>query len=692
MGNVSLLSRLPALRLLLPLVAGILFFRATNNLWLPAVLLTVLIAILIAMQLYGKTFLGKLRMRSWRIIPISLAMAIVGWGAAWVAEPAHLDTNHLNGTVACGRIENLKYNEQSMLMQVKLLNVGGNGNTVKGAHILLSTRGCNYDFVAGDLIAFTLEVNRVRNMGNPDEMDYEQYLHDKGIIYRQHVEVRELEKVGESPTFMTRAFNVRSDLQHRVLNSSLSPESQSLIIATLLGNDDFIEPSMRDSFSRAGVAHVLALSGLHIAVISLIIWFLFFPLDYIRGKKIRLLLTLIALIAYDVLTGLSASVIRSTVMIAFVFMSQIFYRKSSPLNSVAAAALAILVFNPSSLYSVGFQLSFITVSSLIIFYQAFELKHPQNKILNYFYTIIVSSLVAMVTTIILTSYYFNVMSLIAVISNVLIMPFIPVFMVLGAFAILLLAMGGGIAGLSQAIDWIVDAIETMAGWMSTISPPSGNVYVTWVAVLVYYSVLILLFLWIYKRNARMLLAAGVVLIIGVVFGLVKDSMAPRRGLVIFNSFHSTPVLYFNGNEALLWVPDVPNDYDVENFKRWNRAFLAHHRIDSIIIVDSAKCQLPGAVFDPPYANVMGTCIMAAGKGKWKNYIREDSVALQFDVALVTKGFHSKISRLKELITCDTIVLSGGIYEEENVTLDRECKSSKIPFYNIKQSGAYQKYY
>ena len=333
MGNVSLLSRLPVLRLLLPLVAGILFFRATNSLWLPAVLLAVLIAILIAMQLYGKTLLGKLRMQSWRIIPISLAMAIVGWGAAWVAEPEHLDTNHLNGNVACGRIENLKYNEQSMLMQVKLLNVGGNGNAVKGAHILLSTRGCNYDFEAGDLIAFTLEVNRVRNMGNPDEMDYKQYLHDKGIIYRQHVEVREIEKVGESPTFMTRAFNVRSDLQHRVLNSSLSPESQSLIIATLLGNDDFIEPSMRDSFSRAGVAHVLALSGLHIAVISLIIWFLFFPLDYIRGKKIRLLLTLIALIAYDVLTGLSASVIRSTVMIAFVFMSQIFYRKSSPLSA-----------------------------------------------------------------------------------------------------------------------------------------------------------------------------------------------------------------------------------------------------------------------------------------------------------------------------------------------------------------------
>ena len=175
-------------------------------------------------------------------------------------------------------------------------------------------------------------------------------------------------------------------------------------------------------------------------------------------------------------------------------------------------------------------------------------------------------------------------------------------------------MGGGIAGISQVIDWIVDAIETMAGWMSTISPPSGSIYVTWVAVVVYYSVLILLFLWIYKRNARMLLAAGVVLIIGVACGLVQNSMAPRLGLVIFNSFNSTPVLYFNDNNALLWVPDVPNDFDVENFKRWNRAFLAHHNIDSIRLIDSTKCQLPGAVFDPPYANVMGTGIVAAGKG------------------------------------------------------------------------------
>lgn len=68
-------------------------------------------------------------------------------------------------------------------------------------------------------------------------------------------------------------------------------------------------------------------------------------------------MTLLLLIGYDVLTGMSPSVVRATVMIGFVFMGTLFYRKSVSLNSVAAAALVILVISPGSLYSVGFQLS-----------------------------------------------------------------------------------------------------------------------------------------------------------------------------------------------------------------------------------------------------------------------------------------------------------------------------------------------
>ena len=336
MGNVSLLSRLPVLRLLLPLVAGIVLFRLTSSVALPVSLVVISLASLMVMRFVTGSPSSILKLRSYRIVPLSLVMVAVGWGAAWVAEPVSLNVEQLKGEVAGARIESVKYNEKSMLMQVKLLEAGGSDRVVHDSHILLSTRGCDYDLVAGDLIAFKLDLSKVRNLDNPDEMDYAQYMHDKGIIYRQHINVSKVTKVGSSPTVMTRAFNLRESLQHKVLNSSLSPQSQALIIAMLLGNDDFIEPNVRDSFSQAGIAHVLALSGLHVAVISLIVWFLLFPLDYVRGKKVRLVLTLVVIAAYALLTGLSPSVIRSTVMIAFVFMSQIFYRKSSPLNAMAA--------------------------------------------------------------------------------------------------------------------------------------------------------------------------------------------------------------------------------------------------------------------------------------------------------------------------------------------------------------------
>ena len=156
MGNVSIFSRLPVLRLLLPLVVGIVLFRISQYLWLPIVLLAISIALLVTMRLWGSSPSKKLRTRNIRIVPLSLTIIVVGWFAAWVAEPVRLDINKLEGKTACGRIETIKYNEQSMLMQVKLLNASNDDKSVRGAHILLSTRGCDYDFVAGNLVAFKL--------------------------------------------------------------------------------------------------------------------------------------------------------------------------------------------------------------------------------------------------------------------------------------------------------------------------------------------------------------------------------------------------------------------------------------------------------------------------------------------------------------------------------------------------------
>lgn len=653
---------------------------------------SVAVVLMLVLRFVARTPSAALSLRKYHILPLSFTMATVGWVAAWMAAPSSLNLAKVNGSGALARIETIEFNEKSMAMQVKLLNNvdAKSRNTFFDIHILLSTRGCDYNLRAGDMITLSLDLEEIDNLGNPDEMDFAGYLFRKGLRYRQHCDVKDIELFGSSPTLMTWAFNLRQQLQHKIMGTSMSPSTQSIIIAMLLGNSDFISHDMRDLYSQAGVAHVLALSGLHVAIITFMIWFLLFPLDYLRARKLRLVVTLIILIAYDVFTGLSPSVVRATVMLAFVFMSVIFYRKSTSLNSLFAAALVILIFSPSSLYGAGFQLSFITVAALIIFYKSYNVKYPDNKLLRYLYTTLLTSLVAMVSTIILTAYYFNTLSFASAISNLAIMPLLPVFMSLCAVAILFVAMGTDVIVLDRILDFLSSLMNSAISWFAASPLSSDNVYVTWVAVLVYYAALLALALWFYKKKAAFLITAGLFLVVGLSHALYVDMTTARKGLVIFNSYNSTPIFYFCNNKALLWVPDVESDFDMQAFRRRHRAFLAHYRIDSIVLVDSTAQQLPGAVVKPPCAHMQGFGMITAGRGRWKHYTRPDSSGTRFDVAIITKGFHSDLHTLKSLIDCDRIILSGGIYRDDLINLNKECEQRRIPFYNIKKKGAFIK--
>lgn len=677
------------LRLLIPLIVGILLYRFFSFLWLPVALVAVSIVVALALVFSKKSPAVALKLRSLHIIPLSLFMIAVGWFAAYIASPPKLDLKAVNGKAVLARVEAIDYHEMSMEMQVKLLKLDDDKSAVRGSRIILSTNGCDYEMVPGDLIAFKLNIQPVKNLGNPDEMDYASHLLHKGIRYRQHTKLESVVKTGSSPTLMTRAINLRQQLEHKILNSSLAPETQSMLIAVLLGNDDFISPETREHFSVVGVAHVLALSGLHIAIITLLIWFLLFPLDYIRAKKLRLVLTLLLLIGYDILTGMSPSVVRATVMIAFVFMSTLFYRKSTPLNSVAAAALMILVFSPGSLYSVGFQLSFITVATLIVFYQNFEIKYPSNWLLKYLYSLFLTSLVAMLSSTILTAYYFNTLSVMSVLANFVILPVFSIFMIVGAVVLLLLSMGGSVGWVNSILDWMTNFINGSVNWLSTWSFGHSDVYVTWVAVVVYYAILVMVAMWLYRRNVKWLLAAGVMLVIGLAHSIIVDIRTPKQGMVIFNSYNSTPVLYYNSGKALLWVPDVENDFDIEAFKRQNKAFFAHYRIDSVEVANQQdEKSIKSGIVKHPFAQFCGKSIVAVGKGHWKKYEPSDSSEVKFDILLVTKQYHSTITKARELYDVKTIILSGDIYDDNIPALEKECQELGVTYYSIKSSGAY----
>ncbi len=674
------MSKVPVLRVLVPFVAGIILHQWWHCWWVPVVLILVAMAAYLVLSRVSRSPQGRMRWRSWFIVPLAAIALSLGWIAAIIHCPPHLQESNRANRVLTGRVAELQYTDYSMRMTIDVLD-----KELPQCQVLVSTRGCDYTMRTGDLVAWQADLVEIGSMGNPGEMDYASYLlGSKGIRYTQHLPLGQVVKVGHSPTLLTRLANIRRDLSLIVFNSRLAPATQQFVVALLLGDSSLIDKAARQVFSAAGVAHVLALSGLHVGFIALILWWLLFPLDYLRLKKLRLGITLAAIVMFAVFTGLSPSVVRATIMIGMVFASLVFYRRSVSLNALLLAGLLILVFSPSSLYSVGFQLSFITVGAVLMFARAPQFLESRHPWVNRITSTAITSLVAMVATVALCAHYFHTISLMSVLTNLLVLPVLPVFMVLAAIFLMVTAAGMQWQELDWALDWIYRYIHGVAGWVNGL-PLShiGGVYVSAIGVVIYFIIIALVVLWLYRRSYRYLLAAGVALVVLIAHSLWIDASTPRRGMVIFNSFSSTPILYYDCGKAYVWTPD-DEEPDSVAFSRYYAGFLARHSIDSLqMIAAGDSLRLEGLMIRPPYAYLMGHRMVAAGYGKWKRMSAER--ALDVNEVIVTKRFHGTAAKLQELYHADRLIISGAMHDPE--PLLHECDSLNINYIDLATHGA-----
>ena len=287
MGHPSVISRTPLLRVLAPYVAGILLYEVCPRWWPPLAL--------IALAVIGGWVLGRissatpsrrLLMRPYLALPLLAVALALGWLAAVIHHPPVLDAELRHSGNRVGQILDLDHTDFSTRLTVRLLDVP---SATMPCRVLVTTRGCDYTLSPGDVITWPADLEPISSRGNPEEMDYVSYmLHDQGIRYCQHLPGRDVQVLGRSPSLSTRMAALRRGLASNVYATSLSDEAQRLVVTLLLGQRGAIDPETRQQFSTAGVAHVLALSGLHVGLVALMLWWLLFPLDYIGLRRLRL--------------------------------------------------------------------------------------------------------------------------------------------------------------------------------------------------------------------------------------------------------------------------------------------------------------------------------------------------------------------------------------------------------------------
>ena len=215
-------------------------------------------------------------------------------------------------------------------------------------------------FRYGERIRFLARLKPPRNFRNPGAFDYQGYLAANGIA-----------ALGSSPldsvqllpgTTGSRLALLRARARASVLAKVAQlwpPREAALLDAMVIGEDAFLDRDTRADFQRSGTYHILVVSGMNVSILAFVFFWTLRRLSL--GEIFATLLTLLALVAYALLTEVGAPVWRATLMCAIYLGTRLLYRDRSMVNALGAAALGLLIFDPTQLFSASFQMTFLCV-------------------------------------------------------------------------------------------------------------------------------------------------------------------------------------------------------------------------------------------------------------------------------------------------------------------------------------------
>ncbi|MFQ5794572.1 MAG: ComEC/Rec2 family competence protein [Candidatus Bipolaricaulia bacterium] len=303
-----------------------------------------------------------------------------------------------------------------------------------------------------------------------DAFDYRAYLRHRGIwgIVRVR-EMDEIERLGTGGHPVLRwGYQTRETL-FGVIDRYVSNPEAGLLKAILFGERAYLDREIETSFQRTGLAHILAVSGLHLGIIIGILWW---GLKRLRWSEARIYLILLPIVLiYLIIVGFRVSLVRATVLFGFMGLGWvlaelglILKRWRNLYQALAAAALILLMVNPGALFDVGFQLSFAATLAIIACTPTFE-AILQRLGVQFFRSLLAVSIAAQLGVAPIIAYHFHQVYLVIILANLIVIPLTAVAL-FGGIGVLVFG-SLGVPGIAPAIglleSWALKALAGAAG-------------------------------------------------------------------------------------------------------------------------------------------------------------------------------------------------------------------------------------
>ena len=369
----------------------------------------------------------------------------------------------------------------------------------------------------GSKIVFYKSLQPIKNAGNPGSFDYERYCAFRGIYHQIFLKPNEfvvLKGKNENPLnhFL---FATREKTLHIFQTYLHHDKERGLAEALMIGYKNDLDKNLQQSFTNTGVVHIIAISGLHLALVYGVLVFILKPFSKSRYFRIASPIILILTIwLYSLLSGASPSVMRATVMLSFIIIGESFRKKTSIYNSLSASAFLLLCYNPFLLWEVGFQLSYLAVLSIVIFRKPiYDLIYIKNKSLDIIWQLAALSLSAQILTSPISIFHFHQFPNYFLITNIISVPLASVVL----FGCLLLCLVSFIPILATAIGFVLQkAIWLLNSFIEHMETMPGGLWdflqINIVQTILIYACIVAFSIWLLKKNKNWFLIGSTFLL------------------------------------------------------------------------------------------------------------------------------------------------------------------------------------
>ncbi len=545
----------------------------------------------------------------------------------------------------------------------------------------------------GDRMWVQATMEPIARIADPGGFDRKGWAASRGITWEAFVGADD-QHVVDHPWQWTDLFiAARQRINAWLVASGLPKRERALVKALVLGERDELDNEQKNAFARSGTIHVLAVSGMHVGLI-------FAALSFVTGwwgqrvhaRWLRAVLVLLALWSYAGLTGASPSVLRATVMFSLFTLAGLARQNTDHLNSLFAAALVLLLWDPAMMLHLGFLLSFLAVLGIILFYRPLlAWWSPGNWVLRQIWSLAAVSIAAQTLTTPLSLYAFKAFPVWFLPANIVVVT-VAGFAVYGSVALLVLFK---VPVIGAAIAWLLTQLLRIVGWSTDLFAALPGAYPAVRAnfadmLLLYALVLALGAWWLWSWRSMKWLSFAMVAAVLVSLGMNAQRSHTRSAFVVYDERNGFLAGMLCGRELnVLASADsiITSDYTKLKLER-------HGRAQGLLRTHTAVI---GGATDVA-ATVIGSTILA--DGRWRSE--------HFDVLFISGGGPFRVPNGKVL---DAVVLADmGYVEEEELqpladvsslivlaggipwrTRDRVrtwCEAHQVACHDVREQGAF----